>query len=287
MNVEEQIKKMIDDFDGNVSLYVKDEKDNVIKFNENDIVETASCIKLFILIEYYNQILNNKISREDKIKYSSKEDCVMNGSGLIKYLDDFELSSKNIATLMIIVSDNVATNKMIEYLGFHNINNTIKELGFTNTLLKAKKLDFDHYNCVGQTTSYEYARAYEMIMKHEILTPELCDEIIKILSHQRINVMITKYLSPKYLDKMCDDKFSLKFIASKSGSLGDEENDAMINCRNDGGIISTSIGNYIFSIFIRDFKDYYYYDDNIAIVFGAKISKLIFESFKKHNGSIK
>ena len=41
---------MIDDFDGNVSLYVKDEKDNVIKFNENDIVETASCIKLFILI---------------------------------------------------------------------------------------------------------------------------------------------------------------------------------------------------------------------------------------------
>ena len=125
MNVEEKIKKMIDDFDGNVSLYVKDEKDNVIKFNENDIVETASCIKLFILIEYYNQILNNKISRKDKIKYSSKEDCVMNGSGLIKYLDDFELSSKNIATLMMIVSDNIATNKMIEYLGFHNINNTI------------------------------------------------------------------------------------------------------------------------------------------------------------------
>ena len=61
----------------------------------------------------------------------------------------------------------------------------------------------------------------------------------------------------------------------------------MSNCRNDGGIISTSIGNYIFSIFIRDFKDYYFYDDNIAIVLGAKISKMIFESFKKHNGSIK
>ena len=257
MNVEEKIKKMIDDFDGNVSLYVKDEKGNVIKYNENDIVETASCIKLFILIEYYNQILNNKISREDKIKYSSKEDCVMNGSGLIKYLDDFELSSKNIATLMIIVSDNVATNKMIEYLGFDNINKTIKDLGFNHTILKAKKLDFDIYNSVGETTAYEYARAYEMLLKHEILTPKLCDEIISILSHQRINVMITK------------------------------ENDAMSNCRNDGGIISTSIGNYIFSIFIRDFKDYYFYDDNIAIVLGAKISKMIFESFKKHNGSIK
>ena len=80
------------------------------------------------------------------IKYSSKDDCIMNGSGLIKYLDDFELSSKNIATLMIIISDNVATNKMIEYLGFDNINKTIKDLGFNHTILKAKKLDFDIYN---------------------------------------------------------------------------------------------------------------------------------------------
>lgn len=287
MNVDEKINEMINNFDGNISLYVKDDNGKIIKNNENDIVESASCIKLFILIEFYNQILNNKKSREDMIKYSSKEDCMMNGSGLIKYLDDFELSSKNIATLMIIISDNVATNKMIEYLGFDNINKTIKDLGFNHTILKAKKLDFDIYNSVGETTAYEYARAYEMLLKHEILTPELCDEIISILSHQRINVMITKFLSPTYMDEICDDKFFLKFIASKSGSLGNEENDAMSNCRNDGGIISTSIGNYIFSIFIRNFNDYYYYDDNIAIVLGAKISKMIFESFKKHNGSIK
>ena len=135
MNVDEKINEMINNFDGNISLYVKDDNGNIIKNNENDIVESASCIKLFILIEFYNQILNNKKSREDMIKYSSKDDCMMNGSGLIKYLDDFELSSKNIATLMIIISDNVATNKMIEYLGFDNINKTIKDLGFNHTKL--------------------------------------------------------------------------------------------------------------------------------------------------------
>ena len=58
MNVDEKINEMINNFDGNISLYVKDDNGNIIKNNENDIVESASCIKLFILIEFYNQILS-------------------------------------------------------------------------------------------------------------------------------------------------------------------------------------------------------------------------------------
>ena len=53
MNVEEEIKLLINDFDGKVHLYISDEKGNIIKLNENEIVETASCIKLFILILFY------------------------------------------------------------------------------------------------------------------------------------------------------------------------------------------------------------------------------------------
>ena len=54
----EKIKKIISNFDGNISLFANDCKGNIIKFNENEVVETASCIKLFILIEYYKQILD-------------------------------------------------------------------------------------------------------------------------------------------------------------------------------------------------------------------------------------
>lgn len=55
-----KIEDLINNFNGDVSLYVVDDYDNEIKLNENSIVETASCIKLFILVEYYNQILKNK-----------------------------------------------------------------------------------------------------------------------------------------------------------------------------------------------------------------------------------
>ena len=46
-----------------------------------------------------------------------------------------KLTSKDYATLMIIYSDNIATNKIIKYLGIDNINKTIEELGFKDTYL--------------------------------------------------------------------------------------------------------------------------------------------------------
>ena len=279
-NIEEKIKKLIENFEGKVSLYISDEDNNVIKYNENEIVETASSIKLFILIEYYNQILKNKKTREDIINYSSKDDYVENGSGIIQYLEDLSLSSKNIATLMIIASDNIATNKMIDYLGYDNINKTIKELGFNNTHLDAKKIDFNIYNCVGKTTAYEYAKAYDMILNKKILTPELCDEIIQILSKQTLNVMITRFLSPKHLEDRGTANGFINYIATKSGGLGDEGKSDIINCRNDGGIISTKAGNYIISIFISGFEDHYFYNDNPATILGGKISQMVFETFE-------
>lgn len=286
INSEEKIKQLIDNFEGKVCIYITDDKDNIIKYNENEIVESASCIKLFILIEYYNQILKNEKSRNDIINYSAQNDYVQNGSGIIQYLEDLKLSSKNMACLMMIVSDNIATNKMIDYLGFDNINNTIKQLGFKNTLLNARKLDFNIYNSIGKTTALEYAKAYEKILKKEILTPNLCNEIIEILSHQTKNDMIIRYLPPKYLEEKGSDHAFIKYIATKSGGLGDEGKKDIINCRNDGGIISTNLGDYIVSIFISGFHDHYFYADNPASLLGAKINKIIFEAFEKNNGLI-
>ena len=286
INSEEKIKQLIDNFEGKVCIYITDDKDNIIKYNENEIVETASCIKLFILIEYYNQILKNEKSRNDIINYYAQNDYVQNGSGIIQYLEDLKLSSKNMACLMMIVSDNIATNKMIDSLGFDNINNTIKQLGFKNTFLNAKKLDFNIYNSIGKTTALEYAKAYEMILKKEILTPNLCNEIIEILSHQTKNDMIIRYLPPKYLEEKGSDHAFIKYIATKSGGLGEEGKKDIINCRNDGGIISTNLGDYIVSIFISGFHDHYFYADNPASLLGAKINKIIFEAFEKNNGLI-
>lgn len=286
MELDKRINDLSKNFDGNISLYVTDDYNNEIRINENRIVETASCIKIFILIEYYNQILKNEKNRNDILSYDNKNDYVTNGSGIIQYLDNLNLTSKNMAILMMIVSDNIATNKMIEYLGFDNINNTIKKLGFINTKLIAKRLDFKIYNSIGKTTAQEYAKIYKMLLNKEILNSELCYEIIEILSNQTNNEMLTRFLSPKYLEERGMPNGFINYIASKSGGLGDEGRDDIINCRNDGGIISTKFGNYIVSIFISDFSDHYFYSENPASIIGARICKELFETFENNNGKL-
>lgn len=127
MKLDDKINYMIKNFERNISLYVTDDYNNEIKINEDIIVESASCIKIFILIEYYNQILKKQKNRNDILSYDNKYDYVTNGSEIIQYMDNLELTSKNMAILMTIVSDNIATNKMIEYLGLDKINDTIKK----------------------------------------------------------------------------------------------------------------------------------------------------------------
>lgn len=283
MNLEQEIKKLISDFNGQLSLYASDGI-NDIKINENEIVEAASCIKVFILIEYYRQIMEKQKNRDDLLTYNYDNDYVKDGSGIIQYLDNnVSMTSKNMAILMIIVSDNIATNKMIDYLGYENINNTIKNLGLAKTKLVAKKLDFTIYNSIGVTTACEYAEIYRKILNKEILNETICEEIIDILSKQQKKDMLIKNICPKFLYEKGTDNGFIKYIASKSGGLGGEYKDIAV-CRNDGGIFSTKDGDYIVSIFINDFSDYYFYNDNPAIILGSKISNLLFETFKKNNG---
>lgn len=284
MNLNQEINELFNNFDGKLSLYANDGK-NCIKINEDEVVEAASCIKVFILIEYYRQIMTNEKSRDDILTYNYDNDYVKDGSGIIQYLDtNMSISSKNMAILMIIVSDNIATNKLIEYLGYENINNTIKNLGFTKTKLIAKTLDFTKYNSIGVTTAYEYAEIYRKLLNKEILNEDICDEIIDILSKQQKRDMLIKNIVPKFLYEKGTDNGFINYIASKSGGLGGEYEDIVI-CRNDGGIFSTKCGYYIVSIFINNFADYYFYNDNPAIILGSKINKLLFETFKENGGT--
>lgn len=279
----EEIKQLINDFYGNISVYANDCKGTIINFNDNEVVETASCIKLFILIEYYKQILEGKKSRNDILTYEYDKHYMENGSGIIQYLDKLELTSKNMAILMIIDSDNIATNIMIEYLGKENINNTIKLLQFKNTKLICPKLDFNIYKEIGKTTAKEYGELYIKLLNKEILNPEICDEIIEILKNQRHNDLLIRKMPLEDLNEIGEKNANIQYIASKSGGLGDKKY-GIGNCRNDGGIIATKFGVYIISIFVNNFNDYYWHRDNEALLIGGKIHHIIYKNFIDNKG---
>ena len=67
-------------------------------------------------------------------------------------------------------------------------------------------------------------------------------------------------------------------MASKSGSMN--------ACRNDGGIVHTPYGEYVIVIMNKNFSDAIYYDDHPALVFGAKVSRLIFDQYLALEGRL-
>ena len=277
LSLEERIKAEIYNFSGKIGLYANDFKGNVIEINADEKFESASCIKVFVLAELYRQIHENKIDPNSLLKYDSKN--YVNGSGILRDLDlGVELTVKNIATLMIIISDNIATNILIELLGIENINNTCIELGFDDTVLH-NKIDFEKYDQLGTTTPRNYGKFFELLYNKQLWSEEISNEMIDIFKRQHYNTILTRDLPPYYLDSEDTGDEELVSIASKSGSM-----DA---CRNDGGIVFTPYGGYVISIFTKDFVDNLYYQEHESYRFGGKVSRLMFDQYISLGGSFK
>lgn len=285
MNLEENILNIVKNCKYDIGIYITDMYGNEIKYNENYIFETASCIKTFILIEYFKQLYEGKISKDDYFEYTENDNIPGLNSGIIKNFDyGLKFRSKDYVILMVTESDNIATNKIIDYLGIDNINKTIQELGFKNTKL-LHEINVPKYLEVATTTPYEYARVFEMLYKGEIINSEISNNCLEILKRQEHRDMLEKYLPPLDIVLMGDSESKINYIASKSGGIVWED-DKVKNIRNDGGIISTKYGDYILSIFISNLDDLRYNFDNNGIEIGGQISKLVYEYFIENKGNL-
>lgn len=276
LTLEERIEAELKSYDGTMGLYVDDLKGNVITRFPDEPFETASTIKVYILAALFDAIEQGKASLKDML--TCEERFWIDGSGILGSLEvGTTLSVKNVATLMIIVSDNIATNMLIDYLGIDSINACIQKLGCKDTKLH-NVLDFAKYHQLGTTTPRDYASMFVRIANRTLVSPEASQQMWEILSQQHYNSMIVKSLPQFYVDP---DNYEeqLFWFASKSGSMN--------ACRNDGGIITTPYGSYVIVMLNKDFSDKQYYPEHPATVFGSRVSRLIFDQYLTLEGRIK
>ena len=276
LTLEERIEAELKSYDGTMGLYIDDLKGNVITRFPDEKFETASTIKVYILAALFDAIGQGKASLKDML--TCEERFWIDGSGILGSLEvGTTLSVKNVATLMIIVSDNIATNMLIDYLGIDNINACIQRLGCKDTVLH-NVLDFAKYHQLGTTTPRDYASMFVRIQNRTLVSPEASEQMWQILSQQHYNSMIVKSLPQFYVDSDNYDE-QLFWFASKSGSMN--------ACRNDGGIITTPYGSYVIVMLNKDFSDKQYYPDHPATVFGSRVSRLIFDQYLTLEGRLK
>ena len=191
---------------------------------------SASIIKLVIMSTLLDEVKAGNCTLSDKIVLTPE--MLTGGDGILKELEPgHSFTLKEILTLMIIVSDNMATNILIDRLGFDRINQQARQLGLQHASLgrrmmdsEAKKAGRDNFICADDA-----AAVLEKIFREQFVSPELDRVALDILSRQQQSGRLQLYL-PEEVP-----------VAHKCGDLDFLEHDA--------GIVYAPSGPYILVVF--------------------------------------
>ena len=261
-------------YDGHMSVYANDLKGNEIILSGEEEFETASTIKSFILYTLFEKLKEGHFTLNDTLTYLPEHE--VEGSGILCSVPpNGEYRIIDIATWMIIISDNIATNILIDFLGMAVINEYIQKRGFTHTTLH-NPINFDDYEKLGTTTVTDYGKFFTLLAKGELIDPEYDEMMMDIFSKQHYQRGITGDFPACYLDEYEFQEQMIK-IYSKSGSMN--------ACRNDGGIVETPYGKYVVVLFTKEFQDPLYYDNHPSLTFQSKVSRLLFDQYLALKGS--
>src|SRR4051794_11647287 len=138
-SLEETLQPLIKAHEGEVSLAVKNLKTGEsYEYKADRPMPTASLIKLAVMITTYDEIEKGKLSPDDMIELR-KEDQVP-GSGVLTahFSPGTKISLRDAIHLMIVYSDNTATNLVLDKLGIATTNEYMKELGCPETRINSK-----------------------------------------------------------------------------------------------------------------------------------------------------
>lgn len=141
--LENEVQCRIDEFPGVAGACIKDlNRGDGFAVNGDEAFPTASTIKIHVLTQLLVRAEHGELDLDETIRITP--DMHVPGSGILTYLEgEVELSRLDIAILMIIVSDNTATNLCIDWAGIDATNALLRELGLTQTTLRRKMQDHD------------------------------------------------------------------------------------------------------------------------------------------------
>src|SRR4026207_1373948 len=161
---------------------------------------TASLIKVPILVTVYDLVAKKQLSLDDPITVL-KIDQVP-GSGIVQYLHNGTiLTVRDAAWLMITISDNTATNLLLDRIIIRRVWNKMDSLGLHDTRVHSKSflrvssiaMDSSVKYGLGVTTPNEMARLFELLAKGKAVSAKADSEMIDMLEHNNTDVMLLRF----------------------------------------------------------------------------------------------
>jgi len=274
ITLQKTLNEMAAAHHGKVALLATDLKTGQsVSIEPDQLVQTASTIKLALFLETFHQIKDGKVKLDDRIPFKL-EDKVQ-GSGLLQFMHaPAEWSFEDVLTFMIIESDNTATNLVIDHVGLKPTNERLAAMGLKNTYFYKKVFkpadgeqpaDQKKFG-LGKTTPREMATLMQRIVECDLNDDALCKKMLDVLKEQQDRNKIAHYLEVDI-----DTSEAPTAIASKSGSL-----DAV---RADVGAVFTSAGTIIISAYTYDNVDKRWIPENEGEQLIAHMAKEIVKAW--------
>jgi beta-lactamase class A len=250
---------------GKLALYARNLRTGQTASLTPDLpVKTASTIKLGILLDAAEQVRAGRATLAEKLVLNHENQ--VEGSGVLGELTaPLALTLGDTLTLMVVLSDNTATNVAIDRLGLDHINGTLRAAGLKQTWLYKKvylpatgpmPADQPQFG-LGKTTPREMAAIMERLAECRLSLDgspplpgdgPLCGSLLHMLRTQQDRDSL-----PRYLETL-DTSETGSAIGNKTGALD--------QIRNDVALISTEAGPVVIAAFTFENADQRWNGDN-------------------------
>lgn len=199
----------------------------------------ASTVKIPIMVALFRQVDAGGRSLADR--YELRRADKAPGSGVLRHLHDgLALTLDDLIHLMISISDNTATNILIDLAGMERVNAAMRDLGMAGSVL-ARKMQ-GKPAAPGEPENWatpdDYARAVQAILDLTAASAASCEKMIEMLRRQENARRIARHLPRD------DDRVRW---GSKTGTVGDATNDV--------GFVTTNHGSLVIAVFTAGLPD--------------------------------
>lgn len=258
LKLAKQLQQMAAEFDGVMGLAVKDLGTGETFFaNADTVFPQASAIKIPILLELFRQDQAGMLKLEERMDIHRAK--MVDGSGVLWRFSDAgsALSLRDLAVLMIVLSDNTATNLLIDRVGIQNVNDNLRRLGLSQTRLQRIMRDVEAQRASREnlSTPREMVLLLEMLDAGKTLDPKHTQAVLEIL----------KYSKSTPLRRGLPESVPL---ASKTGGMGG------VSC--ESGIAYLAGKPYAISVMTTFNKD-----SDAAEKAMAEVSRRVFDYFER------
>src|SRR5215813_6021797 len=268
--LDEQVKALIAPFKGKVSLYAKNlDTGETYALNADERVRTASTIKIAVMIEAFARVAEGRAKWTDEVVLTKEKKY--GGSGILFELSDgLKLTLRDAVNLMMMISDNTATNLVLDVLTTDAVNARMESLGFKQIKIMRKvgsggesaagKDPENKKYGLGMATPREMVLVMEKLERGEIVSPAVSKEMIELMKREQARYAIGRSLWK--LD-----------MASKYGALD--------RLRSAIGILYTKNGKIAMAISCDDMPETIWSVDNPAYLLMSRLSEVLVEGLGK------